>query len=111
MSAQALESTWNSVRSAHRCLHLCTTACWALDGSGRGLAGFAEGNQDLTFTPVVNPSSTRLLEDSTQVPGSFLQRQRFFHDLKLQRMRILHAEVLFNAPAVSSHIMPLHVPL
>ena len=53
---------------------------------------------------MVNPSSTRLLEDSTQVPGSFLQRQRFFHDLKLQRMRVLHSEVLLSVP---SHIMAL----
>ena len=68
------------------------------------MSGSAEGNQDLTFAPVVNPSSTRLLEDSTQVPGSFLQRQRFFHDLKLQRMRVLHSEVLLSVP---SHIMAL----
>jgi hypothetical protein len=36
----------------------------------------------------------RLLEDSAQMPGRFLQRQRFFYDLKQQRMRVLQAEVL-----------------
>ena len=70
------------------------------------MAGSAEGNQDLTFAPTGTPSSTRLLEDSTQVPGSFLQRQRFFYDLKLQRMRVLHSEVLFDIPA-----NPLYIEL
>ena len=50
-------------------------------------------NKDLTFAPVINASSVRLLEDSAQLPGRFLQRQRFFHDLKQQRIRILQAEV------------------
>ncbi len=52
----------------------------------------------MTFAPVINASSARLLEDSAQLPGGFLQRQRFFHDLKQQRMRILQAEV--RPPAV-----------
>ena len=47
----------------------------------------------MTFAPVINASSARLLEDSAQMPGSFLHRQRFFHDLKQQRMRMLQAEV------------------
>ena len=43
--------------------------------------------------PVINSGSARLLEDSVQVPGRFLQRQRFFHNLKQQRIRVLQAEV------------------
>jgi len=56
-------------------------------------------NEDLTFVPVINASSERMLEDSAQLPGRFLQRQRFFYDLKQQRMRILQAEVRPAAPA------------
>ena len=55
-------------------------------------------NEDLTFAPVINVSSERMLEDSAQLPGRFLQRQRFFYDLKQQRMRILQAEVRQAAP-------------
>jgi len=56
-------------------------------------------NEDLTFAPVINASSERMLEDSAQLPGRFLQRQRFFYDLKQQRMRILQAEVRPAVPA------------
>ena len=66
-------------------------------------------DKDLTFAPSINASSARLLEDSAQLPGRFLQRQRFFYDLKQQRMRILRAEVRPPAinlpPSVSARIV------
>ncbi len=63
----------------------------AHDGGAPRIAG---GNEELTFAPAICPASVRLLEDSAQMPGRFLQRQRFFYDLKQQRMRVLQAEVL-----------------
>ncbi|BDA48748.1 hypothetical protein COCOBI_12-4300 [Coccomyxa sp. Obi] len=45
-----------------------------------------------TFAPELNQRSERLLEDSEQLPGDFFARQRFFHDLKLRRLRVLQAE-------------------
>ncbi|CAL8463386.1 g2920 [Coccomyxa elongata] len=45
-----------------------------------------------TFAPELNQRSERLLEDSQQLPGDFFARQRFFHDLKLRRLRALQAE-------------------
>lgn len=59
----------------------------------------------MTFAPSINASSARLLEDSAQLPGSFLRRQRFFYDLKQQRMRILLAEVC----APSCHQYTFHL--
>ncbi|KAK9917945.1 hypothetical protein WJX75_009986 [Coccomyxa subellipsoidea] len=45
-----------------------------------------------TFAPELNRTSERLLEDSAQLPGNFFERQRFFHDLKLRRLRVLQSE-------------------
>ena len=68
-----------------------TDICSVHDGGAPCIAG---GNEELTFAPAICPASARLLEDSAQMPGRFLQRQRFFYDLKQQRMRVLQAEVL-----------------
>ncbi|EIE27456.1 hypothetical protein COCSUDRAFT_39121 [Coccomyxa subellipsoidea C-169] len=45
-----------------------------------------------TFAPELCRTSERLLEDSAQLPGNFFERQRFFHDLKLRRLRVLQSE-------------------
>lgn len=68
-----------------------TGICSAHDGGAPCIAG---GNQELAFAPAICPASARLVEDSAQMPGRFLQRQRFFYDLKQQRIRVLQAEVL-----------------
>jgi hypothetical protein len=53
----------------------------------------ADAEAGFTFAPELNRTSERLLEDSAQLPGSFFERQRFFHDLKLRRLRVLQSEV------------------
>lgn len=49
----------------------------------------ADEDSEYTFSPHVNPVSERLLEDSRAVPSNFLARQRFFHDLKQQKLKEL----------------------
>ena len=51
---------------------------------------------ECTFSPSINPNSERLLEDSRAVPSDFLARQRFFHDLKQQKLRHLQQTVVLH---------------
>ena len=53
----------------------------------------ADAEAGFTFAPELNRTSERLLEDSAQLPANFFERQRFFHDLKLRRLRVLQSEV------------------
>ena len=51
---------------------------------------------ECTFSPAINPNSERLLEDSRAVPSDFLARQRFFHDLKQQKLQQLQQTVVLH---------------
>ena len=53
----------------------------------------AEGSAQFPFAPAICPASERILEDSLDVPGGFLERQRHFHDLRQRRLRLIQAEV------------------
>ena len=52
-----------------------------------------DGSLQFPFAPAICPASERILEDSPDVPGSFLERQRHFHDLRQRRLRLIQAEV------------------
>lgn len=64
----------------------------------------ADVEAGFTFAPELNQRSERLLEDSQQLPGDFFARQRFFHDLKLRRLRVLQAEVCL---LVAKHLISI----
>lgn len=77
----------------------------------------ADVEAGFTFAPELNQRSERLLEDSQQLPGDFFARQRFFHDLKLRRLRVLQAEVgllsanyLIEYPDSACRPIPFHFP-
>ncbi|KAL3139243.1 hypothetical protein ABBQ32_006011 [Trebouxia sp. C0010 RCD-2024] len=55
-------------------------------------AGVIEEEARCTFTPHINPASEQLLEDSLQVPANFYERQRFFYEMRQERMQRLQAE-------------------
>ncbi|DBA71623.1 TPA: hypothetical protein ACH3X2_001084 [Trebouxia sp. C0005] len=54
--------------------------------------GVIEEEAQCTFTPHINPASEQLLEDSLQVPANFYERQRFFYEMRQERMQRLQAE-------------------
>ena len=64
--------------------------------------GVIEEEARCTFTPHINPASEQLLEDSLQVPANFYERQRFFYEMRQERMQRLQAE------SVSPVISPIH---
>lgn len=52
-----------------------------------------------TFRPQINAASEQLLEDSLQVPANFYERQRFFYEMrqeKLQRLQTESVSLLFD---------------
>lgn len=59
-----------------------------------GHAGVIEEEAQCTFTPHINPASEQLLEDSLQVPANFYERQRFFYEMRQERMQRLQAEAV-----------------
>lgn len=54
--------------------------------------GVIEEEARCTFAPHINPASEQLLEDSLQVPANFYERQRFFYEMRQERMRRLQAD-------------------
>ena len=56
-----------------------------------------EGEAQFTFTPNINPASEQLLEDSLQVPANFYERQRFYYEIRQERMQRLQAESVGSA--------------
>ncbi|DBA84161.1 TPA: hypothetical protein ACH3X1_006628 [Trebouxia sp. C0004] len=54
--------------------------------------GVIEEEAQCTFSPHINPASEQLLEDSLQVPANFYERQRFFYEMRQERMQRLQAE-------------------
>lgn len=57
-------------------------------------AGVIEEEAQCTFSPHINPASEQLLEDSLQVPANFYERQRFFYEMRQERMQRLQAEAV-----------------
>lgn len=55
-------------------------------------SGAIEEEARCTFSPHINPASEQLLEDSLQVPANFYERQRFFYEMRQERMQRLQAE-------------------
>ena len=54
--------------------------------------GAIEEEARCTFAPQINPASEQLLEDSLQVPANFYERQRFFYEMRQERMQRLQAD-------------------
>lgn len=66
--------------------------------------GVIEEEARCTFTPHINPASEQLLEDSLQVPANFYERQRFFYEMRQERMQRLQAESV--SPIILAVIQP-----
>ncbi len=71
-----------------------------------GYAGVIEEEAQCTFSPHINPASEQLLEDSLQVPANFYERQRFFYEMRQERMQRLQAEAVSLLSGVC--LEPLH---
>lgn len=55
-------------------------------------AGVIEEEARCTFRPQMNPVSEQLLEDSLQVPANFYERQRFFYEMRQEKLQRLQTE-------------------
>ena len=71
-----------------------------------GHAGVIEEEAQCTFSPHINPASEQLLEDSLQVPANFYERQRFFYEMRQERMQCLQAEAVSLLSC--AYLKPLH---
>ncbi len=77
-----------------------------MDTKAIGHAGLIEEEAQCTFSPYINPASEQLLEDSLQVPANFYERQRFFYEMRQERMQRLQAEAV-SLPCCAC-LKPLH---
>ena len=68
-------------------------------------AGVIEEEARCTFSPHINPASEQLLEDSLQVPANFYERQRFFYEMRQERMQRLQADSV-SLPPILAYIKP-----
>ena len=68
-----------------------------------------------TFRPQINPASEQLLEDSLQVPANFYERQRFFYEMRQEKLQRLQTESVTLHFSTQSRTMPeprvLHDPV
>lgn len=71
------------------------------------LAGVIEEEARCTFRPQINPASEQLLEDSLQVPANFYERQRFFYEMRQDKLQRLQTESVGIALvlSVTSHVL------
>ena len=71
------------------------------------LAGVIEEEARCTFRPKINPASEQLLEDSLQVPANFYERQRFFYEMRQDKLQRLQTESVGIALvlSVTSHVL------
>ena len=70
-------------------------ACKALQSGVESASldvGVIEEEARCTFRPQINAASEQLLEDSLQVPANFYERQRFFYDIRQERLQRLQTE-------------------
>lgn len=77
---------------------MCTLSKWAcrlsLLTAWPASVGVIEEEARCTFRPQINAASEQLLEDSLQVPANFYERQRFFYDIRQERLQRLQTELV-----------------
>ena len=73
---------------------LCDVDALHMHTKASGHAGVIEEEAQCTFSPHINPASEQLLEDSLQVPANFYERQRFFYEMRQERMQRLQADAV-----------------